>query len=44
MRRILGWVGVSAMTVLLVLAAMGRAEDDKAKKVPLDKISRALDK
>jgi uncharacterized membrane protein YkoI len=41
MRGIIGWVGVSAVAGLVLLAAVARA-DEKDKKVPLDKVPKAV--
>jgi uncharacterized membrane protein YkoI len=41
MREIVGWFGVSAVAALLMVAASARAED-KAEKIPLDKIPKAI--
>jgi len=42
MRSIFNGFGVCALAVGLTLVAMGRAEDDKAKKIPLDKAPKAV--
>lgn len=42
MRRIPGRYGLSALAVLLVVGTISRAEDEKAKKVPLDKAPKAV--
>src|SRR4051812_14315416 len=42
MRRIVGTLAVSALAVLFVWATGAGAVEEKAKKVPLDKIPRAI--
>jgi uncharacterized membrane protein YkoI len=42
MRRFLGWFGVSAVAAAIMLATTARADDEKDKKVPLDKVPKAV--
>jgi uncharacterized membrane protein YkoI len=43
MRRIMGWLSVSLVVVLVPLATVAPADDKaKAKKVPLDKVPKAV--
>jgi uncharacterized membrane protein YkoI len=42
MRRASAWLGVSLSVALLLLATVARSDDDKDKKVPLDKVPKAV--
>jgi uncharacterized membrane protein YkoI len=42
MRRILGGSGLLALAASLMLGTMSRAEDEKAKKIPLDRAPKAV--
>jgi uncharacterized membrane protein YkoI len=42
MGKAMGWFGVSALAAMVLMGAVVRADEDKEKKIPLDKVPKVI--